>query len=76
MDDRTHKWVSFFESRKQSRHEPSASGANTSKACFPLNFGVTRMHVGFDVLQLMNNPASPLDNDNTFVRQGTTVALD
>jgi hypothetical protein len=34
------------------------------------------MHVGFDVLQLMNNPASPLDNDNTFVRQGTTVALD
>jgi hypothetical protein len=34
------------------------------------------MHVGFDVLQLMNNPASPLDNDYAFVRQGATVALD
>jgi hypothetical protein len=33
------------------------------------------MHVGFDVLQLMNNPASPLDNDDAFLREGTTVTL-
>jgi hypothetical protein len=33
------------------------------------------MNVGFDVLQLMNNAAGPLDNDDAFVREGTTVTL-
>jgi hypothetical protein len=75
MNDCAYMGMSLFERWEKPRHQPSASGSDAAKTCFALNFGVTRMNIGFDVLSLVNNAASALDDDSAFLGQCSTVAL-
>ena len=72
-------WTSGWsrrDGRQQFRHQPSGGGADHPDAGLAGDVGVERGHVGGDVVDLVQDPAGPLDDPRALLGEATLGAVD